>query len=83
MIDTEKVIGSYTDIFGIEIDEFEQIDRYTVFYEGYLFEGDSEGYNEHGCDKWEDAIALYYAYGDMIHIRDNMYGITFDYGDWN
>ena len=83
MINTEKVVGFYTDVFGNEIDEYEQIERYTVSYEGYLFEGDNDGLNSHGFDRWEDAIALYDAYGDMIHIRDNQYGCTFDYGEWN
>jgi len=83
MINTNKVIGSYIDVFGNEINEYEQIERYTVWYEGYLFEGDSDGLNEHGYDKWEDAIALYVACGDMIHIRDNRYDVTFDYGEWN
>lgn len=83
MINTNKVIGSYVDIFGNEINEYEQIERYTVWYEGYLFEGDSDGLNEHGYDKWEDAIALYVAYGDMIRIRDNRYDVTFEYGEWN
>ena len=82
MINTNKVIGSYVDIFGNEINEYEQIERYTVWYEGYLFEGDSDGLNEHGYDKWEDAIALYVAYGDMIRIRDNRYDVTFEYGEW-
>ena len=83
MINTNKVIGSYVDIFGNEINEYEQIERYTVWYEGYLFEGDSDGLNEHGYDKWEYAIALYVAYGDMIRIRDNRYDVTFEYGEWN
>ena len=83
MINTNKVIGSYVDIFGNEINEYEQIERYTVWYEGYLFEGDSDGLNEHGYDKWEDVIALYVAYGDMIRIRDNRYDVTFEYGEWN
>lgn len=83
MINTNKVIGSYVDIFGNEINEYEQIERYTVWYEGYLFEGDSDGLNEHGYDKWEDAIALYVAYGDMIRIRDNRYDVTFEYGECN
>ena len=78
MINTEKIIGFYTDVFGNEIDEYEQIERYSVWYEG-----DSEGFNEHGFDRWEDAIAIYHAYGDMIHIKDNKYGCTFDYGDWH
>ena len=83
MINTNKVISSYIDVFGNEINEYEQIERYTVWYEGYLFEGDSDGLNEHGYDKWEDAIALYVAYGDMIRIRDNRYDVTFEYGEWN
>ena len=83
MINTNKVIGSYIDVFGNEINEYEQIERYTVWYEGHLFEGDSDGLNEHGYDKWEDAIALYVAYGDMIRIRDNRYDVTFEYGEWN
>lgn len=83
MINTDKVVGFYTDAFGKEVDEYEQIERYTVWYKGYLFEGDTDGYNEHGYDKFEDAIALYHAYGDMIHIKDNEYGVSFDCGEWN
>ena len=54
-----------------------------MWYEGHLFEGDSDGFNEHGYDGWEDAIALYNTYGDMIHIKDNEYDVTFEYGEWN
>ena len=83
MINTGKVIGFYTDVFGNEIDEYEQIERYTVCYKGHLFEGDTDGYNYHGYDRWEDAIALYHAYGDMIQIKDNEYDVTFANGDWS
>ena len=83
MINTSKVIGFYTDVFGNEIDEYEQKAKYTVWYEGYLFEGDSDGINEYDTDSWEKAIALYYAYGNMIHIKDNEYGVSFDNGEWN
>ena len=83
MIDTDKVVWFYNDVFGNEVDEYEQIERYTVLYEGYLFEGDADGYNEHGYDKFEYAIALYHAYGDMVHIKDNEYGVSFDYGEWS
>ena len=61
MINTNKVIGSYIDVFGNEINEYEQIERYTVWYEGHLFEGDSDGLNEHGYDRWEDAMGVYVA----------------------
>ena len=83
MLDTNKAIGFYTDVFGSEIGEYEQVEKYTVWYEGHLFEGDSDGFNEHGYDGWEDAIALYNTYGDMIHIKDNEYDVTFEYGEWN
>ena len=83
MIDTNKVIDFYVDVFGNEIDIYEQKAKYTVWYEGYLFDGDSDGYNEHDIYDWDDAIALYNAYGNMIHIKDNEYGVNFDNGDWN
>lgn len=83
MINTDNAIGFYTDVFGNEICEYEQIERYTVWYEGYLFEGDTDGLNEHGYDSFKDAMEMYHAYGDMIHIRDNEYGVSFDYGEWN
>lgn len=78
-----KLIGFHTDAFGNEIDEYEQIERYTVWYEGYIFAGDTDGYNEIQIDEWEKAIELYNVYGDMIHIQDNEYGVSFDYGEWN
>ena len=83
MIDSNRVIGFYTDVFGNEIDEYEQIERYSIRYEGYLFDGDSEGFNEHGIDKWEDARAIYDAYPDIISIHDNQYGCTFSNGEWD
>ena len=83
MINTNKEVGFYTDVFGNEITEYEQIERYTVWYNGYLFYGDTNGYNEHGYDNFDDAIALYYTYGNIIHIKDNEYGVSFDCGEWN
>ena len=82
MVSTSKVIGYYTDVFGNEIDEYEQVERYTVLYKGILFYGDSEGYNEHGYDNLDEAMNLYNVYGDMIHIIDNETGLRFDYGEW-
>lgn len=83
MIDTEKVVGYYTDMFGNEIDEYEQIERYSIWYEGRLFEGDSNGFNEHGIDRWEDAIAIYDAYPGIVSIHDNKYGSTYANDEWN
>ena len=83
MINTSHVVGFYEDIFGNEIDEYEQTERYTLSYEGVLFEGDSEGFNCHDIDSWNDAIAIYDAYPNMrISIIDNLYDVTFVDGEW-
>ena len=82
MVDTEKVVGFYTDVFGNEIDEYEQIERYSIRYEGVLFEGDKEGYNERTTDSWDEAITIYDAYPDIVSIHDNQYDCTFANGEW-
>lgn len=85
MINTEKVIGFYTDCFGNEIDEYEEIERYTLCYKGYIFEGDGDGWNSHNYDRWEDVKSVYDFYRDEsngMYIEDNQYGVTFKDGDW-
>ena len=56
--------------------------RYTVSYEGYLFYGDSDGLNSHDYDKWDDVASLIGAYGDIITVKDNEYGVTWQNGEW-
>lgn len=56
--------------------------RYTVIYEGFLFEGDSDGLNFHDYDFWWDVQGLIYAYGDIITIKDNAYGLTWQNHEW-
>lgn len=82
MVNTERVVDFYTDCFGNEIDVYEQIENFTVFYEGKIFVDDSDGYNEHGHDSFADAMWFYEVYGDMIHIRDNRCGGIYEYGEW-
>lgn len=82
MVNTSKVIGFHTDIFGNEIEEFEQVEKYTVCYKGYIFDGDTDGYNRHNFDSFEKAMEIYNNYPD-VSIRDNEYGLVFEYGDWN
>jgi len=81
MIQTDHVIGSYIDVFGNEIDEYELMERYTVCYNGVIFKGDTDGYNTHNYDKWEEAKAIYDAYPDIV-IKDNEYGVSFANGEW-
>ena len=83
MINTEKEIGFYTDVFGNEITEYEQVYKYSVAYEGKIFEGDTDGINRHHYDRWEDAKAVYDAYPDIVSIKDNEYGVIFENGDWS
>lgn len=83
MINTEKVVGFYTDVFGNEIDEYEQIERYSVVYKGALFVDDEDGWNKHGVDNLEDAMHIYHAYNGEIYIRDNQYGCIFENGEWH
>lgn len=85
MINTSKEIGFYTDIFGNEITEYEQIERYTVRYKGHIFVGDTDGWNSFNTDKWEDAIEFYHAYSDAteVSIKDNEYDVVFEDGEWS
>ena len=86
MIDTNKVVGFYTDVFGNEIDVYEQKAKYTISYKGYIFEGDSDGWNSRDEDSWEKAISVYDAYADEendMYITDNEYGVTFHRGEWS
>ena len=85
MVNTSKEIGFYTDIFGNEITEYEQIERYTVYYKGHIFEGDTDGYNTFNTDSWDDAIGFYNTYGNdtEVSIKDNEYDVTFADGDWS
>lgn len=56
--------------------------RYTIFYEGYLFYGDSDGLNHHDYDNWREVSSLLNAYGDIITVKDNEYGVTWENGEW-
>lgn len=51
--------------------------RYTVAYTGYIFEGDSDGFNERYADRYEDVSWMLNAY-EGVTITDNYYGVTFD-----
>ena len=65
-------------------DEGEKIcERYTVMYDGYLFYGDNDGLNCHDFDRRDDVESLIHAYGDMIEVRDNEYGVYFARGEWS
>lgn len=60
--------------------------RYTISYKGYLFYGDSEGWNSHDYDRWDDVVSLINAYGSEdgleFEVKDNEYGVTWKNGEW-
>lgn len=58
-------------------------ETFIVWCDGVIFADDKGGINEHEFEDWHDAVSLYDAFGDMIHITDNYYGISFCYGEWN
>ena len=82
MVNTDKVIGFYTDVFGNEIDEYEQIEKYTVCYEGYYFVGDSDGWNSVNYDDFDKAMELY-RHIPGAYIKDNEYGVIFENDEWS
>lgn len=59
---------------------------YTLCYEGFLFDGDTDGWNAHEYDRWEDAVSILNSYkhyveeGQMdMYIKHNEYGVTLSY----
>lgn len=59
--------------------------RFSLCYFGYIFDGDSNDYNEHGYDRWSDVIEIYKAYHDSVpgmEIHDNKYSVTFANDEW-
>ena len=56
---------------------------YTLVYCGFLFEGDSLGWNFHDYDDWGEIISIYNFYADTypdlhMEIIHNEYGAHFN-----
>ena len=47
--------------------------RYKVVYDGYIFEGDSDGLNIRYADRYEDLSWMLIAYPDVVEIIDTYY----------
>lgn len=60
----------------------EQPMKYTVKYEGFLFEGDGDGWNIHETDSHDEAFGIADAYPDIVYVDDNEYGVTYHNGEW-
>lgn len=56
--------------------------RYAVGYDGYLFYGDSDGFNRHEVDNFAEAMDIYNAYPEIVTVYDNYYDVSFANGEW-
>ena len=71
-----------------EVWELENDSRYTISYDGFIFDGDSkEETNYINTDNHSfvtDMINNYGQYEDLnLHIKDNYYGISWWLGEWS
>lgn len=75
---TDRVVDSYVDVFGNEIDVYEEVCRYVVGWE------ECGEWVKHECKNERDAWDLYYAHeNDRARLYDNQYGISFYDGEWD
>lgn len=56
--------------------------KYSIHYEGYIFDGDSDGWNHHDEDDWQNVSWMMNAYPD-IYVEDNEYGVVWHQGEWS
>lgn len=65
-------------------DDEDEMARYTVWYEGIIFDGDAEdGINEHNCETFAEAMKIYERYPEFVAVHDNIYNATLWDGEWN
>ena len=78
----QQVLNSRQQNDGKNGDKMINTEKYTVQYNGHLFDGDTDGFNSHNYDRFEDAMRVYNMYPNVI-IHDNEYGVTYENGDWH
>lgn len=54
---------------------------YTIIYEGYLFDGDTEGFNKHDYNNWDEVKSILED-NPSITVRNNVWGIYLVNGEW-
>ena len=76
----------YDEWLGQDV-EVEECERYTVGYNGCYYSDDSDGWNSHDYNCWEDAIAEYNALRSVVvpdvYLKDNEYCVTLQDDEWN
>lgn len=56
--------------------------RYKITYEGYIFDGDTNGLNVHYLEDWSNVASILNCYGDCIMVEDLISGAVWEDGEW-
>ena len=51
-------------------------------YEGYIFDGDTDGLNVHYLEDWSSVASILDYYGDCITVEDLISGAVWEDGEW-
>ena len=74
----------WEELSDLETEAHGEEGKYTIWYKGYLFEGDGDDWNFRECDDLKYAMSIYDNYADdynKMYITDNVYDVTF-YGEY-
>ena len=56
--------------------------HYKIMYEGYIFDGDTDGLNVHYLEDWSSVTSILDYYGDCITVEDLISGAVREDGEW-
>lgn len=56
--------------------------EYKVMYEGYIFDGDTDGLNVHYYEDWSEVKSLLDYYGDVMRVEHVISGAVWEDGEW-
>ena len=56
--------------------------EYKVMYEGYIFDGDTDGLNVHYYEDWSEVKSLLDCYGDVMTVEHVISGAVWEDGEW-
>lgn len=56
--------------------------HYKIMYEGYIFDGDTDGLNVHYYEDWSDVKSLLDYYGDIMTVEHVISGAVWEDGEW-
>lgn len=56
--------------------------EYKVMYQGYIFDGDTDGLNVHYYEDWSEVKSLLDYYGDVMAVEHVISGAVWEDGEW-